>query len=225
MPRKSAEALDVLTDGGPMSDEEKPESLRRKILLLVFDKVALALVIAFVGYLFSQALQKQQMITEYQKSLFEKRLTAYEELLKSAKAARDQCAGFYISNAKSGEETWRRKFHAIESRAFVLQHGPSESSGGDIGSESYESVSKALQKVEDTRRENGLYISESVSRKVDEFLNTILQDLDATLRQAEKKQPYDRNFEDAASSRSNQAYEDLRRTIMESLRLKEIILG
>ena len=208
-------------------DDGKPESFGRKLFFVVLDKLVLAVAIVLVSYWFTQALQKQQMITEYQKSLFEKRLNAYEDLLKSAKAARDECAGFYFSKERSEEEAWRSRFAFIEQRAFDLQHGPSGGGGGggDIGSESYKSVAKALQKVEDARRANGLYMSESVNHKVDEFLNTVLSALDTTLQRAEKKQPYDPALEHAAMYKSNQAYEDLRSAIMESLRLKEIILG
>ncbi|MEK6288982.1 MAG: hypothetical protein AABO57_24955 [Acidobacteriota bacterium] len=76
---------------------EQPESMRDKLILLALDKLVLGLVLAGVAYFFSLQLQNHQLIGDYQKSLFENRLTAYETLLRSAKTARDKCLEIYLT--------------------------------------------------------------------------------------------------------------------------------
>jgi hypothetical protein len=70
-----------------------------------------------------------------------------------------------------------------------------------------------------------LYLSEAVSKAVDQFLGTVWKDFEEDLQRSEEKRPYDIALANAAGLRIHDAYESLRKAILESLRVKEIVLG
>jgi len=203
------------------------ESMRDKLLLLALDKLVLGVVLAGVAYLFSLQLQNHQILGDYQKGLFEKRLVAYEALLKLAKQARDKCLEVYLArpdNPGSTDVSWRRRL--AESRDKAKQLYPSSGfSRGSTGWTTYDEVIVPLQDIEDARRDNILFLSETAIKAIDQFLNTLLTDIDETVRRVGAKDPLNDSEEHAAWERTNSAYEELRRIILQSLRVNEVILG
>ncbi|MEK6288981.1 MAG: hypothetical protein AABO57_24950 [Acidobacteriota bacterium] len=89
----------------------------------------------------------------------------------------------------------------------------------------YDEVIEPLQDMENTRRENNLYLSITVNNAIDQFLNTLLTDIDEAVRRAAGKNPLADSEEHAAWERTQAAYERLRATVLESLRVKDVILG
>lgn len=175
-----------------------PESMRDKLLLLALDKLVLGVVLAGVAYFFSLQLQNHQIVGDYQKGLFEKRLVAYEALLKLAKQARDKCLEVYLARPDAPGSTdisWRRRLAASQDKAKQL-YPSSGSSGG--GLTTYDEVIVPVQDIENARRDNILFLSETANKAIDQFLNTLLTDIDETVRRVGAKNALNDSEEHAA---------------------------
>jgi hypothetical protein len=211
-----------------MSNKETPESMREKVALLLLDKLVLAFVLAAVAYFFSLQLQNHQLIGQYQGSLFEKRLKSYKDLLKSAQSVRDEVLAFYSvddRDIKNPSEDISARIRLGKARSRVSQIMHPTDSFGDIPWKTYEDILKVLEEMENTRKENSLYLSDTVNKAVDQFLSILWNDFEEDLQRSEKKTPDDPDFRNAAGLRIHDAYESLRKAILESLRVKEIVLG
>ncbi len=209
-----------------MTNGSQSESVKTRVLLLVLDKLVLAGALALVGFLFSWHLQGRELRADYQKKLFDSRVEAYKTLLEAAKGARDEFALLYVSGSEeeNPDVIWAKRLQKAKARAMQLGRSPS-GFGASSGWTTYEDALATLERVELVKREHGLYISEAVERETNAFLTTLYNDVNESLRRSEKKLPTDVEFERAAGKRARDAYDRLRLAIMESLRLKEIILG
>ncbi len=89
-----------------MDEAPKETSYNYQLKLLLIDKLALTLVLAVAGYVFSLLLQHNQMKMDYQRILFESRRNSYISLLSEAKKARDAVVSRDVSgNEKAAKES------------------------------------------------------------------------------------------------------------------------
>ena len=207
-----------------------PDSTHQ-VRLLLLDKLLLALVLAVAGYLLNSQLQHTRTTTEYQRLLFDSRRAAYDQLLISARQARDLAAELYqptdtVMTDVSEELIWKtRRRSALAQRAMV--EDPARSPGSPDFPQG--PLFATLDSLEQRRKDAALYISSPVDSAVDRFMETLWVDL-AQLRHVTVmygggigvQRPV---VPRGATDRAFAAFAELRAAIRRSLRIDEIILG
>lgn len=200
-----------------MTTPSKSESFRQKIILLFIDKILFGLVLAAFGFYFSQKLQENGTITDYQKSIFEKRFEAYNKLLRLTKKASDDAAIYYgFTKNVNNDFYWEYRFQKINNALI----------GG--GSSSYLTHSDMLlniQSVEQARREYIFYLSPTVNKACDHYLKTLMGDFEEKFYEKQEGKQLKKNFYKEAVGRSQDAYRELEELILKSIKMQELILG
>jgi len=107
---------------------------RTKVLLLLLDKLVLALIIASAGFFFNFLLQQEKTHSDYQKQIFDRRVQAYVTILEEAKRTRDQLAILYgvdeDGSEALGELGHKMQLEGLSWKARTLETGFGHSSRG-----------------------------------------------------------------------------------------------
>lgn len=201
----------------PKLETRKTESdpgWRPKFGWLVVDKIALGAVAAIIAFLFNAQLQKNQKVDDYHKTLFEKRVKAYEDLMASARDAGDRCALAYRAflatrpSPKAADIAWQVRLAAAGDGIWNLADGEGDGGSddggdGDGGGGDGRGVTKklplsqwearllldaikGLQELAQKRAEASLFISIPVNLAIDRLLETLLEDLEVLKRRIRK---------------------------------------
>jgi hypothetical protein len=191
--------------------------------------LVLALIVAVAGFMFNSILQHQKTSSDYQKTIFDRRVDAYVAVLEQARAAQLELAVFYGGDSIG----WQKKFDNARRRAEALGPNPI-GLGGESGWSTYDDVIKPLESMERIRREKSLYFSKPVDESVDRFLSTVWADIELDLSnseqsekdrvkkngQSQQEQERMNEFRRAVWERARASYDELDETIRERLRVK-----
>jgi hypothetical protein len=215
---------------------DTPESStpRQKLLLLVLDKLVLALILAVAGYLLSLQLKRDEKTIEYQRSLFDNRRDAYVTLLAVAGRVRDVTLLYYASRdttviTSSRELAWRVRLGDLSDKhSSVMQKlNPAAGSGFGIASSDewdFSNVAMLLDTLETVRRDEALYISMGIDAQIDSFMTAVTSDLSSYFSVLERRASTDKARADGSRDVAA-AFERLRDAVRASLRVEDIILG
>jgi hypothetical protein len=217
-----------------MTNDKPSEDLRTKLLLLFLDKLFLGVVVAILAYLFNVNLQQQEKVLDYQKTLFDRRVGAYLDVLQKAGTATDELASHWGDREKPG---WSARLSMLADRwtRFVDRGSRFSSSGfGASFPEAVPFLLKNIEAVEVAWTSNSVYFSKPVSDAVNGFLDTVSKDLDAEVtlyeglketKDAGKPEPAAKFDDQHAWERAKQAYQRLNDLIRDRLKLDGIIVG
>jgi hypothetical protein len=211
--------------------EAHPQSTKRELWILVFDKVLLAMVAGVFAHFLSLGLQRHEKGIDYQQKLFEQRVDAYLEVLQAAEKARDRLRLYWKGN--DGDETTQR-LNRLAARWQRL----TKRDGGFSASSSYalpDEVIEQLKQVHETWQKKSVHFSSEVTATVAAFVATACADLekrqdwvertraakDGSAQTPAPAEPPDAN----AWARASAAFEKLNTTLRQRLRLDGIILG
>jgi hypothetical protein len=157
---------------------------------------------------------------------------AYDTLLARSRVARDYCASLFLWNPRDAGSSSELPEDAILNARLEAAKGLADAltagfgSGSSSGWTPFDDVIQKLAAVHSARLENQLYVSSRVDRAVSQFVHLLLAEVEAGIARAKRKGiGTDKAAERAAAERTLRAYEELRREVMESLRVEEILLG
>lgn len=219
---------------------DSKDSLSTKMALLIFDKLALGLLLAIAGFIFNYTLQNEKIRGDSQKSIFEQRISSYLEILQHAKESRDYLARLYLGGARVGEIGRREQLERLAHRVNEISSGrvgPGRRSGGSIHSGSFDMAFDSLFGIEKVMRENEIYISDDVRASVGTYLDTVVGDLEKRIKylEEENKKPANyadgqryesrRNIDMAAWGRAEAGYQRLRDVIYQKLAVERLPIG
>jgi hypothetical protein len=209
-----------------MSTDKPAETFRSKLGLLLIDKAFLGVLLILVAYWFNANLQQQGKGIDYQKTIFDRRVEAYLDVLQKSQRVTDELALYWGSSKSTGPSA---QLSDLEKRWHVLSNrsGAGSSSWSDLSD-----VFPALRDLESSWRSRSIYFSPPASAAVDEFLRTVYADLDQELgqfehpRKAEEsgRREAETEFQKAAWLRAEQSFQKLRNEIQTRLKLNGIIL-
>lgn len=218
-----------------MSNKNNAKDMKRKIVLLVIDKLVLALILVAAGFMFNSILQRDKLKVDYQKQIFNTRVDAYLSVLKQAKRATDLLAVLYedqgLINARIEGLKRRHQLNQIRRRANKLS---SDGWSAGAGWVFYEEVIEPLEEINQIIQDKGLYFSGFIKQRVNDYLDTVIADINLSLQWRERskeeevqKQPSlrEKKFNKEAWKRAQIKYQELSNAIKESLRIEGIILG
>jgi hypothetical protein len=214
---------------------------RTKVILMLLDKLILALIVAGAGYYFNSLLQQENTRGIYQKQLFDKRVQAYIDILEESKRARDQLSSFYFARG-GGDQALGELGRKVQLEDMLSESQELYSDTVRSGRRrpiGYEQVLESLINVESIARENDLYISQEVKDRVDDFLDIVVSDLSKSLEMARLEEmaiesgqtpssgtnTEEEAFKQSAWKKAEEAYQLLREEIRKSLRIEGILLG
>lgn len=212
-----------------MDTEKLQETFRSKVTLLLIDKLLLAALLVFLAHWLSASLQREGKEVEYQKTIFDRRVEAYLDVLQRAERVTAELALYWVSQESIG---WPARLSEMGDRWQRLSNR-SSSGGGSSSFSNLDDLLPVLRDLESSWRSKSIYFSAEVSAAVDEFLRTVYADLDHELTEFEQRRrtgatarDEDRAaFKKAAWIRARQASEKLVMEIKSKLKLSGIILG
>ena len=211
-----------------MSNDKPTETFRSKLGLLLIDKALLALLLIVVAYWFNASLQREGKEIDYQKTIYDRRVEAYLDVLQKAERVKDELASYWVSQNTMGSSA---RLSDLENRWQRLSNR-SGGFGGDSSWSDLSDVFPALRDLEASWRSRSIYFLPPTSTAVDEFLSTVYADLDRELGEFEHPKKAEESargdaqaaFQKAAWLRAEQSFQKLRNEIQTRLKLNGIIL-
>lgn len=231
-------------------NNDNPETYKEKLKLLIIDKLVLGIVAAIVAFFATWLLDQHKMIGDYQKVLFEKRLSSYESIMKLATGIRDK--SLFITTAPDLKKDPRTQGDLnISSKIKVADGYLNHNWDSDPVTEwewvfideykEYNELLNLIKTLDTIRRDQDLYISPQVSAAVERFLNSSLEQVNKACEKSTQIQ-YDKKteagkiittvvgpkaFHPAKLEVDNvlKTYKELRDLILQSLKVSTVVLG
>src|SRR5262245_25059138 len=148
-----------------MTADKTSETFHSKLALLLIDKALLAVVLTFIAYWLNASLQREGKGIDYQKTIFDRRVDAYLDVLQKAQRVSDELVLYWGSQGETG---WSVRFSDLEERWLELSGRSSGGISADLST--LNEVLPELKDLESSWRSQSIYFSAPVSAAVDEFL-------------------------------------------------------